>query len=345
MKKSGILFLGDTYLPRSYSVELPEDISFIINLEAPITKRGRPIPEKVNLVCREDYIKETFNILPLAVCLANNHIMDYGEEGFTDTLELLRKQNILFFGVGTANDNFNNPLIIRYGGTRLGLFGYCYQKHIAEVERAGLKCGPAPLDYNKIINDIETHQNNTDKIIVNLHWGVEESNIPEAKQVTIARNLIDAGVDCIISHHSHVIQPVEKYKNGIIAYGLGNFIFDTLNAPGCFDTNGKPEKYYFKKQRKWNRSSIGIYIEFDKMSYSIKNYYFDGVRVISKKNNYHRYAHYSIPNNLGELQSRANKHHKKAKILLAFYRYFDKPKIPSLKGIINIIKLFLTKTK
>ena len=75
--KSRMLFLGDTFLPDSYMVLLPQKIPYIINLEAPITEQGKPIPRKINLVCREEFIEKTFGQLPTAVCLANNHIMDY----------------------------------------------------------------------------------------------------------------------------------------------------------------------------------------------------------------------------------------------------------------------------
>jgi poly-gamma-glutamate synthesis protein (capsule biosynthesis protein) len=64
-----------------------------------------------------------------------------------------------------------------------------------------------------------------DFIFVNLHWGVEKEQTPEPDQIAFAHRLIEDGVDVIIGHHPHVLQPVEEYMNGVIAYSLGNLIF------------------------------------------------------------------------------------------------------------------------
>jgi len=64
-----------------------------------------------------------------------------------------------------------------------------------------------------------------DFVFVNLHWGVEKEQTPEPDQIAFAHRLIEDGVDVIIGHHPHVLQPVEEYMNGVIAYSLGNLIF------------------------------------------------------------------------------------------------------------------------
>src|SRR5690625_3782168 len=73
---------------------------------------------------------------------------------------------------------------------------------------------------------IEEAHEQADLVFVNIHWGVEYDNQPHPRQTELARAMIDVGADAIIGHHAHVLSEVEKYKDGVIFYGLGNFIFD-----------------------------------------------------------------------------------------------------------------------
>ena len=340
MNKS-IIFLGDTFLPRPYKILEPLCSRFIFNLEAPITKRGKPIPGKINLVCRDDFIEDTFGFLPTAVCLANNHIMDYGDIGFEDTINILNKKNIPFFGAGLPKRNFFNPATVNIEKKKIGLFGYCYIKHIMEIKSYDLKYSPAPLKFELIKRDIKAYRNNFDRIVINLHWGIEESNIPEVEHIKLARKLIELGADCIIGHHSHAVQPVERYKHGIIAYGLGNFIFDDLCVPRNFNHYGSSFDFYKKKQRRWNRESIGIKIDFDTMNFYLHYYYFNGENVIKQKGFYHRYAKYKLPDDFGALQKKLARHRKIKKLLSLSLRYLDNPKIPSVHGLVNIFRVLV----
>ena len=80
------------------------------------------------------------------------------------------------------------------------------------------------------MNDIRNYRNKASKVIVSLHWGAEHINKPSPAQKTIARSLISAGADLILGHHSHMVQGIEKYRNGLIVYSLGNFVFDKYNS-------------------------------------------------------------------------------------------------------------------
>lgn len=73
--------------------------------------------------------------------------------------------------------------------------------------------------------DVSALKKVVDVVIVNFHWGTERSHYPESYQVALAHSAIDAGADLVVGHHPHVLQGIERYKNGIIAYSLGNFIF------------------------------------------------------------------------------------------------------------------------
>ncbi len=115
-----ITFLGDVFLPRAYQVHLKLDAPFVFNLEYPITSATVGWPGKVvNLRADANHIPQTFTSPPAAVCLANNHIMDFGTRGFEETLEELKRSGIRAFGAGTLENNQRNPLILEESGVAL----------------------------------------------------------------------------------------------------------------------------------------------------------------------------------------------------------------------------------
>ena len=87
--------------------------------------------------------------------------------------------------------------------------------------------GVAPIEPDTIEAEVADAARNADIVIVSLHWGVEYRRYPSEEQKELARKLIDAGADLILGHHPHVVQPVEEYHGGVIAYSLGNFLFDS----------------------------------------------------------------------------------------------------------------------
>ncbi len=85
----------------------------------------------------------------------------------------------------------------------------------------------APMDRDILFNTLdEIKTQSPDFIIFSFHWGNEYVTWPSPAQVDLAHELIDNGVNIIIGHHPHVVQPVENYHGGIIIYSLGNFLFD-----------------------------------------------------------------------------------------------------------------------
>ena len=86
-------FFGDTVLDKPYRLDF-EFGSFVLNLETPLSCEGTPAPQKVNICQEGSHIEETFRSLPLAVSLANNHVMDYGEEAFAKTRMILNAMDI-----------------------------------------------------------------------------------------------------------------------------------------------------------------------------------------------------------------------------------------------------------
>lgn len=243
-------FLGDVFLDNKYNVNIELE-DFIFNLEYPFSMEGEPAHNKINLGADVPNILETFNIFPIAVNLANNHIMDYGEEGFSKTINYLKKNDIGFFGAGNDSNNYNNPYILDWKYKKIALLGYsCPSTH--PVFGTKMSNGSAFLDIKKIISDIKDCKNRVDFIVLNLHWGDEEIIYPKATDVEKAHILIEAGADLIIGHHAHVIQSIEKYKGKYIFYGVGNFIFPDFNVPSFYDGKkflGRSNKIQLKSNR------------------------------------------------------------------------------------------------
>lgn len=151
-------------------------------------------------------LKNRFNILSLA----NNHTLDRGEAGFSQTAGYLKNNNIIFFG---SSDNRAEGIsqIIEKNGIKIGVIGY-----------NGLRGNYL----NLVISKIKELKKNADFIIIYPHWGEEYKKLASTKQKQEAKTFIDNGADLIIGSHPHVMEPVEIYKNKIIFYSLGNFIFD-----------------------------------------------------------------------------------------------------------------------
>jgi len=183
------------------------------------------------------YLKNAgFDILNIA----NNHIMDLGVEGFNKTLEVLNENGLLFIGV--SNRKFTKPwAIVERNGIKIGFVGYS-QGGVYDFQRGVTIKG---IDEAEIIRDIEKLSPQCDFIVVSLHWGIEKAFYPSPKQVALAHKLIDSGATIILGHHPHVIQGIERYKSGLIAYSLGNFQFE-------FD----PEECSGQRNKRTNQSFI-----------------------------------------------------------------------------------------
>lgn len=190
------------------------------NLETVLSITGNEKKKSVVLKSSPDsvtYLDDAkFDILNVA----NNHILDLGLEGFKNTLDLLDEHKLEYIGAGFEKSNLNSSIIER-NGIKLGFLGYTIGRFKVPEEISISK-----INEKKIISDIELIKGKCDFVVVSLHWGTENVFYPSPKQIKLAHKLIDHGVTLILGHHPHVLQGIEKYKNGLIAYSLGNFQFD-----------------------------------------------------------------------------------------------------------------------
>lgn len=158
-----------------------------------------------------------FNI----VSIANNHILEKGADGFCCTQNALSDEGIQF--VGVYEDSKSNIAVFEKNELK---FGFAAFNSIKDIPNPQIH---AELNTDSIKKTIDQMKSSgiTYKLL-SFHWGNEYINIPSYEQIKFAHKIIDYGADVIIGHHPHVIQPIERYNNGLIIYSLGNFLFDFL---------------------------------------------------------------------------------------------------------------------
>ena len=156
------------------------------------------------------------------VSLANNHIMQHGRKALEETIDILNEKGIKYVGVEIPEKGITNQAIFEINGISIGFLGHNLRPQQYFLDPPLYVSGK----YEQIKINIERLRKEVEIIVISLHWGEEFVDYPSSPQIDLARKIIDCGADIILGHHSHMIQGVEKYKGKIIAYSLGNFIFD-----------------------------------------------------------------------------------------------------------------------
>lgn len=275
-----VTFLGDVFLRRPVALEAGLEPPLVINLEAPLTRGGPPAPGKINLRADPENLPASFEEPPLAACLANNHVMDFGAEGLASTLATLEAYGTRAFGAGSEADNAGNPLVLDVAGRRLALLGYVCPSAspvFATAERPGV----VPIELDRIRRDLDAARaQGADRLVVHLHWGAEQVGLPKPEDVETARAVIDAGADLVIGHHAHRIQRFERYRGRWIFYGLGNAVFGPHESPAYFDEAGRPGKTHRSLAFEWNRRSLGVRFDLESAEVEVLPLRYDGERLV-----------------------------------------------------------------
>ena len=173
--------------------------------------RVRAMPEAV-----EGLKYAGFNILSLA----NNHILEHGEEALFETMSILSGRNIKYVGAGPDAAKAREPLMLEIKGITIAFLSYCLVPD--KTAYISIK------DPKEICIDAQKAKSRADTLVVSIHWGSEYITRPSPSQIKLGRQIIDSGANIILGHHPHVLQGVESYKDGVIAYSLGNFVFDLV---------------------------------------------------------------------------------------------------------------------
>jgi poly-gamma-glutamate synthesis protein (capsule biosynthesis protein) len=210
----------------------------VANLECVISERGEPEPKAY-----------TFRAPPAAadslalagvdvVGLANNHSLDLGYEALSDTLQLLAERQIGWVGAGANDVAARTPLLVVRNGLRMAFLAYVdvpvetrshfdTRSWVATSATAGV----AWAEPDQIASDVAAARAEADVVVVLLHFGLEGRTATTPAQRAQARAAIDAGAALVLGSHPHVLQAPEEYNGGLIAYSLGNFVFEDFTFP------------------------------------------------------------------------------------------------------------------
>ena len=207
---------GNDY-PYEYVMSLLKGSIVVGNFEGSMPVVHRPTPDfnmrfSVTTEKSETLINNGFTHMSQA----NNHALDYGQDGYDNAALTLGESGLVTFG-HPQNVSTTSVEYVTFGTTTAALIG------LSTV--AGY-----PQD-SEWLSIVEYLDNSTDIQIVYIHWGSEYALIHNVTQEEFAHKLIDAGVDIIVGHHPHVVQDVERYDDGLIFYSLGNFVFDQYFSP------------------------------------------------------------------------------------------------------------------
>jgi len=207
------------------------------NLECPATKITSPV-QKLYIFRGEPEWLDVLKAHGIThLNLANNHAIDQGREGLLDTRHNIEQAGIIPIGAGQNMAEASEPVLLAesprkvwmVASLRLALENFAYLPDKPCVSQE-------PMD--SLLNRVHRlrRADSTAIIIVSLHWGGEHTIQPVNSQRWTARQLIRAGADVLVCHHTHTLQTIEDFRDHKIYYSVGNFIFDQskpINSKAC----------------------------------------------------------------------------------------------------------------
>jgi len=260
-----MLFVGDMMLERTpgQHIEKGEDPfgAFadlmlgadltVGNLECVISTVGETVQKLFAFRCHPRTIPILARYFD-AVSVANNHSGDQGPEAFAQQLGLLKEAGLPYFGGGMNLTEAHTPLILERNGVKVALLAY------NEIELRSYEAGPETPGHawsvdEMVVADIQAAREQADVVVVYPHWGFDYDPTPSERQRSLARLMIDAGADLVVGSHSHVIQEAEFYKDRLIVYCLGNYVFDDfLDVPPALN---EPSRTSWVLRVRWNKET------------------------------------------------------------------------------------------
>lgn len=200
------------------------DIS-VINLETPLSLKGHPIEKTgpnihADPKCVEFLVESGFKLINTA----NNHVYDFGEEAFCETMDILDDRNFKHVGSGKNIIEAVKPAKFKIRGSKIAFIAYAENEYTIATKTSS---GAAPVDFASNVQQIREVSSENNITIVLVHGGNEYNPIPSPGMIKRYRGYIDAGASAVIATHTHCPQGYEFYKGCPVIYSIGNFLFDT----------------------------------------------------------------------------------------------------------------------
>ena len=211
----------------------------LCNLECVISDRGAPweiTPKTFHFRSAAKNIAVLREAKIDAVSLANNHVLDFGDEAMSEMINLLENAKIRHAGAGMNLEAASAMAVSEARGKKIGLLAFTdnQPEWSATTQKRGVWYVPVDVDgmpAQLLFDRVRSAHKQVDVVIVSAHWGPNWGYEPPAAHVAFAHKLIDLGADVVFGHSGHVVRGIEAYRSRPIMYCTGNFIDDYYVDP------------------------------------------------------------------------------------------------------------------
>lgn len=248
-----ITFAGDILFDPSYSVmakllqnggdigngiapdligEMQSADIMMLNNEFAYSDRGTPTPEKqFTFRARPDSVSYLTELGVDIVSLANNHAYDYGEQALLDSMQILREEGIPYVGAGANIEEASAPVYFIINDMKIAFISATQIERLDNPDTKGAtETSPGVfrcLNSEKLLQTVAAAKEESDFVIVYVHWGTENQEETDWAQDKQAPELVEAGADLIIGDHPHILQKIDIIDGVPVIYSLGNFWFNS----------------------------------------------------------------------------------------------------------------------
>lgn len=210
----------------------------VANNEFPFTDRGTPTPDKTFTFRADTGTVSYLHDMGVDVAvLANNHIYDFGETGLLDTLDTLGNAGILQVGAGRNLEEASAPIYFIVNDMKIAVVAATQIERLDNPDTKGATENSAGVfrcwNPDKLYETVARAKENSDFVIVYIHWGTENQAEPDWAQLEQAPRIAQAGADLIIGDHSHCLQGITYCGDTPVIYSLGNFWFNSKSLDTC----------------------------------------------------------------------------------------------------------------
>ncbi len=196
------------------------------NLECPIVSGEKSPPLTIQFAGDPGSLRRLAAAGFDLMSIANNHILNKGRLGLSQTMEHLENHSIDFIGAGKDFKSAYSPRVVELdNGTRVAWLGFNSIGRETRQGQSGPVVASGKLPGHEALCAVRRARSMADLVVVFMHWGIELQNMPSPTQRKLGHKLVDAGADLVVGAHPHCVQGIEFYKEALIVYSLGNFVF------------------------------------------------------------------------------------------------------------------------
>lgn len=205
----------------------------VANLETPVIETlpdKSPIGSKFRFGASREMVSTLADAGVHVLSLANNHYYDLRQEGQRESVRIVTELGMMPIGASREEEPIFRVETLERNGWKIGFLAATTRRNAPQFEDAPLLPFLRLRDMKEqLVPVLEAARESHDLLVVYVHWGDEYAEAPDIYHRRAAHTLIDGGADLVVGHHPHVLQGIERYGEGLIAYSMGNFLFENTN--------------------------------------------------------------------------------------------------------------------